>query len=290
MFSFTYRNLILFFKDRAAVLLSFLSDTIIILLYFLFLRDNLLSHFPNLPKAELLMDIWMMAGLLGITSFSVSIGVYSRLVEDRCKRIDKDLYITPLPRITYLGGYFSCAVIISFLYAFLLLLICESYFWLRYNTLPGSESIWTVYGLLCLVSFTGSSLALLFVSFIKTSHVLNSCCTILGALIGFLTGIYLPIGNIPESVEILILCFPVSHGVMLFRQLLMESYLLDVFSHTITDQAEFFFQYMGIQFTYNNQIITNKSSVIILLITTLLSFCLAAIIDNYIFLRNPGSD
>jgi len=289
MFSFTYRNLILFFRDRAAVLLSFLSDAIIILLYFIFLRDNLLSHFSNLPRAELLIDIWMMAGILGITSFSVSIGAYSILVEDRCKHIHKDLYITPQSKITYLGGYFACTVIISFLYSFFLLLLCEGYFWLRYDTLPGAECIWNIYHLLCIVSFSGAALALFFVSFIKTSHVLNSCCTILGALVGFLTGIYLPIGSIPESIQKIIICFPVSHGVMLFRQLLMEPYLSDIFSHTPADQAKNFLQYMGVQFTYSNQIITNKNSVIILLITTLLSFGLSAIIDTYIFSRNPGS-
>ena len=48
MFDFGMRNLAIFFKDKMTVLLSFLAEFIMVGLYLLFLRDNLLTSFPQL--------------------------------------------------------------------------------------------------------------------------------------------------------------------------------------------------------------------------------------------------
>ena len=45
MFNLAYRNLLLFFKDKTTVFLSFLAEFIVIVLYILFIRDNLIENF-----------------------------------------------------------------------------------------------------------------------------------------------------------------------------------------------------------------------------------------------------
>ena len=47
MLDFGFRNLVLFFKDKMTVFLSFLAELIIVGLYILFIRDNLIASFPQ---------------------------------------------------------------------------------------------------------------------------------------------------------------------------------------------------------------------------------------------------
>ena len=90
MFDFAIRNLLLYFKDRTAVLLSFLAEFIVIGLYILFIRDNLLEQFSGIQNVDVLMDVWMIAGILGITSVTTTMGAYGIMVDDKVKKIEMD--------------------------------------------------------------------------------------------------------------------------------------------------------------------------------------------------------
>ena len=76
MIDFALRNLVLFFKDRTAVILSFLAEFIVVGLYILFIRKNMITSFAQIKGIELLMDTWMIAGILGITSVTTTMGAY----------------------------------------------------------------------------------------------------------------------------------------------------------------------------------------------------------------------
>ena len=275
MFNFTSRNLMLFFKDKTAVVLSFFAELIVVGLYLLFIRKNLIQNFPGLKQPGQLMDLWMMAGILGITSVSTTFGAYGIMVEDKAQKIQKDFLCAPVRSTSLLGGYLSAAVIIGFFMTFFLFLIAELTFFFRYGIRPGADRIITVYLILFLTTTTNASLTLLLVSFLKTSHSLAACCTILGSLIGFLTGIYLPMGVLPSQVRMLVTCFPVSHGVVLFRQALMEPFLLDTFGSVSSHEARAFMEYMGIQFSIKGHAISWTESVWFLLATLFLCTALS---------------
>ena len=95
MFILAGRNLTLVFRDKAVVCLSFLAEAIVIVLYILFIRDNLLKQFPDVENIKLLLDVWMIAGVLGITAMTTTMGAYGIMVEDRAKGImDGEIRIT----------------------------------------------------------------------------------------------------------------------------------------------------------------------------------------------------
>ena len=56
MLDFAFRNLVLFFKDKTAVALSFLAEFIVVGLYILFMRDNLIGGFAGVTNVEALLD------------------------------------------------------------------------------------------------------------------------------------------------------------------------------------------------------------------------------------------
>lgn len=282
---FAYRNLILFFKDKTTVILSFLAEFIILGLYLLFIRENLIHSFPMLKNADLLMDVWMISGILGITSVSTTIGAYGIMVEDKVNKIDRDFYISPIRIISVPGGYMTSAVIIGFFMSFILFLFSVIYMAIHYDVKLVTDSIFTIYGMLLLSAISNASLTLLLVSFLNSNHALSACCTIIGSLIGFLTGIYLPMGSLPESVQLLVKCFPPSHSVVLFRQMLMEPFVSENFGSLETESAQQFIEHMGMQFYHNGIPITKAASLNILLGSTVV--CLAIIfIKLYLFSKH----
>lgn len=280
MLHFAFRNLLLFFKDKAAVLLSFLAEFIIVGLYILFIKDNLIQSFEQVKDAALLMDVWMIAGVLGVTSVTTTMGAYGVMVDDRAGKIDRDFLISPIRKFSILGGYMTAAIGIGIFLSIFILLLSQAYVLHCYGVKFGTDTMVWAYAILVLTTISNSSLVLLLVSFLKSSNALASCCTILGALIGFLTGIYLPMGTLPEEVQWLVKCFPVSHGVALFRQVLMETLLERSFGGAETLPAMQFAEYMGIRYVVDGSYVSAKHSALFLIASTVVCLSTAIYIDS----------
>lgn len=266
MIEFGIRNITLFFKDRSAVALSFLAELIVLGLYSLFMRDDLIGAFPEIPQADVMMDVWMMAGVLGITPITTAMGAYGVMVEDKAKKIDRDFATWPVSRWRLLGGYLLSAVMTAMLMSLLCLIIFECYFFQRYELWAGGKSLLYIYGLLVINAFADAAMVMLLVAFIRTGTALAACCTIIGALLGFLTGIYLPIGSLPEHVQWMVKGFPVSHGVVLMRQTLMGELISENLGGAQSPQAHAFMEYMGIRLQLNDSFLTESMSILYLMI------------------------
>ena len=274
MFHFAARNLILFFKDKAAVFLSFLAEFIIVVLYILFIRDNLIEKFAQINDADLLTDIWMIAGLLGITSVTTTMGACGIMVDDKAGGIDRDFASSPVSRKSVVGGYMTAAVIIGLILSWILFMICRIYILWKYQVDLVCNNLITVYVTLILSTISNCCIVLLVVSFLKSSNALASCCTILGALIGFLTGIYLPMGSMPQSAQLYVKAFPVSHGVVLFRKELMQPFIDDSFKGRKLEEIQWFSEYMGVNFTFEGGYMTWQQSVLVLAAVAAVCFIL----------------
>lgn len=259
MFELANRNLLLFLRDKSAVCLSFLAEGIVILLYILFIRNNLLEQFSYIKDGEMLMDIWMIAGILGITSVTTTMGAYGIMVEDRAKGIWRDFMIAPVKKWKMVGGYILSATLIGTLMSLFVLIIAELYMEQIYgrSILAGHGGELFVYVLLITVS--NSAMVLFLISFLKSSNALASCCTILGALLGFLTGIYLPLGSLPIEVQQMVKVFPMSHGVVLFRQSMMASLCTEGVMGGGEEECRKFMTYMGIEYSHNGTGVTASS-------------------------------
>lgn len=266
MIDFARRNLILFFKDKSTVLLSFLAEFIIIGLYFLFIRSNLLAEFSQLPDAGLLLDVWMIAGILGTASVTLPMGAYAILVEDKARCISRDFNVSPVRRISLTCGYLAGAASVSLLLSSLLLLLSEAYLYQRYGVRLGACRLPSLYFLLLFTTLSNAALVMLPISCLHSSSSLAACCTVAGALIGFLTGIYLPLGALSEKIRWIVLCFPPSHSTALFRQLLLKPFLSQSFADPGALQQ--FELYMGVRFSRNGSILPESSSLLLLLCTT----------------------
>ncbi|HPW00815.1 MAG TPA: ABC transporter permease, partial [Oscillospiraceae bacterium] len=127
MIGFAKRNLLIFFRDKAAVFFSLLAVFLIIGLYALFLGDVWVSGFSGMSGVRYLMDSWIMAGLMAVTSVTTTMGAFGIMVDDKTKKIIKDISSSPLKRGKIAGGYILSSYLIGCIMSFVALALAEIY-------------------------------------------------------------------------------------------------------------------------------------------------------------------
>lgn len=270
------RNLRVFFRDRASVFFSLLAVFIIIGLYVLFLGDVIVSGMSGMGGGvRSLIDSWIMAGLLAATSMTTTLGAFGIMIEDDARKIRKDFMASPVRRSALAGGYVIGALIIGLVLCLVTLALAEAYILAYGGSLLAPAALARVLGVLVLSVFSSSSMVFFVATFIHTTNAFGTLSTIVGTLIGFITGIYIPIGNLPESVQTVVKLFPVSYSGTLFRRIMMEKPLADVFSGAPAGALEKFETDMGVVFRFGAHEMSAAESVGILLATTVIFYGLA---------------
>jgi multidrug/hemolysin transport system permease protein len=275
MRAFAVRNLRLFFRDRTSVFFSLLSAFIIIGLYVLFLGDVWTGSLKDMSGVRFLMDSWIMAGLLAVTSMTTTMGAFGIMIDDRAKKISKDFYSSPIKRSSLTSGYIIGSYIIGVIMTLITLLLAEIYIVANGGSILSLTALLKVIGLILLSSMTSTSFILFIVSFFKSTNAFATASTIIGTLIGFLTGIYLPIGQLPDAVQFVIKIFPVSHAAALMRQVMMEAPLSNTFVGAPAEAAEQFRQFMGVDLQFGSTTVSALTSIGILVLTAVVFFLLS---------------
>lgn len=248
MIQFAQRNLKLYFRDRTSVFFSLLAVFIIIGLYVLFLGDAWTSSLEGVEGGRMMMDSWMMAGLLAVVSLTTTMGAFETMVNDRSSGIVKDFYSAPVPRASLAVGYLISAFIIGSLMSLVALGLVEAYILANGGQLLGFEPLLKVLGILALSNMTNTALVFVIISFVSTQSAFGTLSTIVGTLVGFLTGIYMPIGMMPDAVQTVIKLFPPSHAAVLMRQVMMDAPMATSFQGAPAEVLRDFKESMGVVF------------------------------------------
>ena len=275
MIAFAVRNLRIFFRDRAAVFFSLLAVFIIIGLYALFLSDVWTAELEGFTGVRYMMDSWIMAGLLAVTSVTTTMGAFGVMVEDRSKKIYKDFSVTPVRRESLAGGYVISAVAIGIIMSVITLILAELYIVSGGGELLDAGAMLKTLGMIVFSTIANTSMVLLIVSFFKSANAYATACTVIGTLIGFLTGIYMPIGNLPEGVQWVVKCFPPSHSALLFRRIMMEAPVSQSFSGAPEEVTDGFMHQMGVVFDFGGTDASPWVSVAVLAVSAAVFYALS---------------
>ena len=275
MINFAKRNLKVFFRDKSSVFFSLLAVFIIIGLYALFLGDVWVNSFQGMTGVRYLMDSWIMAGLLAVTSVTTTMGAFGIMVEDKAKKTIKDFTSSPIKRSSIAGGYIISSFAIGIILSIITVILAEIYILANGGELMSFITLLKVLGLILLATFTNTSMVLFIVSFFKSSNAFATASTIIGTMIGFLTGIYLPLGQLPSTVQYVVKVFPVSHAAALFRQVLMEAPINATFANAPQEAITEFENTMGVTFKFGDTLISPYVSIGVLILTAVFFFLLA---------------
>ncbi|HCC34601.1 MAG TPA: ABC transporter [Ruminococcaceae bacterium] len=269
------RNLKIFFRDKASVFFSLLGVIIIIGLYVLFLGDVVVGNVEDMPDGRFLMDSWIMAGVLTAASITTTMGAFGVMVDDRSKKIFKDFASSPLSKRSLTSGYIVGTFIIGIIMTLAALVFAELYIVVSGGALLPPLTLLKVFGTVLLSVLTGSAIVSFVVSFFSSQNAFATASSIIGTLIGFLTGVYIPLSVMPESVQYVIKLFPLSHSAALLRQIMMEVPMETAFAGAPAAEVSKFRLDMGVDFAFGNTVVEPIVHILVLAGTAVLFYGLA---------------
>lgn len=228
----TLRNMKVYAKDKMAILLSLLTQMIVLGLYLLFLKSNYvdainiqLSAVKDLvSKADIeaLVNSWLVSGVIGTSVVTVALNTLNQMVKDREDKIDFDYRASAVSGSTVVMSYFSGAVACTFITSSILL--SAGYIFLAAT---GSFCITVpqqllAYALTLLGSVSGTLVLMLFISFFKKNSTLSSFSVMVSASIGFIVGAYIPVSQFGENVQTVVNLVPGSPIAAMIRNVLVS--------------------------------------------------------------------
>lgn len=236
MLALIERNIKVFLRDRMALFFSLLSVLILLVLYKVFLGQiqvdgiKAAMNVNNAPSDVVTMvNYWLVAGLVTITSMSATLGAYGVSVDDRQHHRVDDFMLTLISPIKIEISYMVAAVLIGSLITFMLYVLAIIVFIGGTGLLIGLATTLKIM-LLIIVSSTLSLLMIYPIMYlIKSNSQFASFSTIVGTAIGFLTGVYISIGSVSTPVKNVITWFPLTPINSVIKQLIMNDSLNEVF-------------------------------------------------------------
>lgn len=218
------RNLRLFFRDRMNVFFSLLGALILFVLYTLFLArlqiDGLQETFPQASEQDIrvFVDTWMFAGIVMLSTITTGLGALVTLVDDGESGRFRDFLVSPVRRTQLVLGYLISAITVAIVMSMIVLTLSVLYLGIVDGTWLTPLTVVRIAGitLLCCAGFT--ALSALIVSFIRTNAAFSGFATVIGTVLGFIAGAYIPVGSLPGAVATTINALPFAQGAMLLRR------------------------------------------------------------------------
>lgn len=272
------RNLKMYFRDKGAIFFSLLSMIIVMMLMIFFLGDmsinsvtGFLADIPDRDasmdekNAELLILTWTFAGVLCINAVTVTLAVYSIMIKDRENGKLNSIYTAPVSRSAIAAAYIATAWVASVLVCSITLFVTEIY-----GITKGLEaySVMThlqLIGMIMVNSFVYAAFMYVIAMFAKTEGAWSGFGTVVGTLVGFLGGIYIPIGSLSDTIGGILKCTPIIYGTSMFREVMTKDILDKTFSGIPKESVTEYSLAMGINIELFDNTLTITQEWLILL-------------------------
>ena len=238
------RNVLCYFRDRSSVLFSLMAVFIVVMIYLLFLRNMLIDAYPGTEGMPSLIDAWVLSGILAIVPVTTAAGSLQTMVEDRADGRIRDVLVTPMAPWQIAGGYILSTFAVGLIMSCLALAVCGIY--LYATGCPLSSAGLAEAAVLTVPSaLSGSIIIYAMTSFLRSTGAFSGFFTVVSVLIGFLCGIYMPMGTMPSAMQTVGTLVPASHMAALFRNCLAGDALDSVFGGAPAETVSGFRSDMG---------------------------------------------
>lgn len=275
------RNNKVFLRDKVTVFFSLLSVLILIGVYAIFLQklqvNSIEQYVPVTPVIEVMVSEWMVAGLLSIIAMTTTLATFGIYIKDIESKKTADFLVTDASRFKIQLSYVISSLIIGFIMTFIGFICCEVFLITIGGTFLSAMAMMKVIGILILAVLMSSMINLFIVLFVNTETAYSTVNTIIGTVLGFLCGIYVPMAALPNSVQSVIHFFPVSHITVLLRNAFMSESIDKVFAGN-AEYAESYMLNYGVVYKIGDSILSGTTSILIIIGTILLLGFLSAIV------------
>jgi len=259
------RHLKLFIKKPGNIFLSLLSSVVILSLYFLFIRDftiKAVSDYGFISEMnDLFVDRLMISGLLIVIGATSILSIVSIFITDK--------YITAVSKINVIYTYIIASIIISTFITLFIYLGIELFFYIHYHYFEITEII-NCCQLITLSNIIASNIIFIIAIFIQNITSFSTFETLYGVIIGFFTGVYIPIGYYPNMIKNIFFFFPLTQTTSLLRQVNTNQIVIDILSTYPKNTHHILYQTFGIHLTFNGHDITLNNQFLFISITIIL--------------------
>lgn len=273
LLSLVIRNNKVFYRDKTLVFLSLLSIFIVIMLYALFLQKMQIDAIEQVteasPEMVTMVREWLVAGLLSMIAVTTTLAAYSITIQDIEMKVTADFLTAPISRATIQFSYVFSAFIIGLVFSFIALIGCEIFLVATGGKWLSFEALLKVIGILLLSVSLASIFNLFLIQFVRSQNAFSTLSTIVGTLIGFLCGVYVPLGVVPAFARNIIMYFPISHTTVLLRDTIMQDSLQTVFKTIPSEYVDAYKLNYGVMYEMNGHIISSAASIAIIIVTTI---------------------
>ncbi|MFO7689294.1 MAG: ABC transporter permease [Cryobacterium sp.] len=270
MRSLVHRNLQVFFRDIGAVALSLLAALVLFLLYVAFLGglqvETLQEQLPAASVADIewFVSSWVFAGIVMITTVTTGIAGLATFVQDRASGRYKDFLVAPVRGWQLIAGYLVSSALIAVLMSVVVLAIGQLYLVLTGYPPATAWQLLQTLAAIVLLSLTFSGMSAFVVTFVKSTGAFGALSTVVGTVVGFLAGAYLPLGLLSATVVNTLNVLPFSQAAMLVRLPLTENSVSELTGGN-AEAGRVLNEYFGMTLLVNDAVVSPLLSVMVLL-------------------------
>ncbi len=249
------RNLKLFFRNRVGVFFSILSSLIVLLLYIVFLKHNMIVSWHQISRPTRLLDPWLIGGMLSVTAVTTTLDGVRQYVTDQ-ERVAVDFEIAPVSEFKYQLAYGISAFIIGVMMQIVVFIVNAAYFGLADGVYFGFSTDVKLF-LVCVENTLVTSLiSMALATWVKSIDTWSTMESIVATASGFLSGIYIPIGSLPRFAQTLIKFYPGAYSASLYRRILMNEPMNHVFLNNEASVQRAFQSQLGIGYMIHGVVTT----------------------------------
>lgn len=231
----TKRNMLVYFKDKSAVLFSMLTPIIVFSLYMIFIKQTYTGAIENsagalldimgAESADMLSNGLLLAGILGSALITVPFNCLTTIVSDRENKIDFDISSTPIKRWQIILSYFCASALSSIIMNLIILSAGIAALCVNGDLYISIGSIAAMAGFTCLGAISSSAIFLIVMMFFKSTTASGAFMGILSAVSGFLIGAYVPLSEYSAGLRGFCNILPATGITNLYRDSLMNGLL-----------------------------------------------------------------
>jgi multidrug/hemolysin transport system permease protein len=231
-------------------------------------------------NAEQLVVLWTLAGIVIVNSITITLSMVGIMVEDETQKRLSSFFVSPVKRSTFVMGYVIAAIIMGIIICVLTVTIGEVYIAITGGELLSMDLMGKILLYILVNVFTSTSMVFLLANFVHTQSAFSGLSTITGTLVGFMAGIYLPMGMLPEKVQTVLKCFPLVHGCSFIREIFTEKIITETFVNCPQEVMDGYKQYMGMTITFNDDMVTDTIKMSFLVISGIIFLGISALLQK----------